>query len=388
MFSNNDQISARQIKRLLLFDLFGASSLLLPAQLAKAGTGIGLWSLLTGIGLAGLYLWILYSCFRRAPQDYMIYLSQGWGNFLTKVFFLCYAGISVTACAWAAKLLSEVMCESLLENRDFAVALLLILMLALYGGIAGLEARARIYELLFWVLVIPLLVMLLLCIRQVQVIQWFPLSGRAGSDGAGLFWRGAWMSFASFLPLTFLLFLVPHVQSKKKAGKAAAAAFLISGTALVAIYLLLLGIFGQGALAREEYAIITLLGMIKIPGDFVKRLDAVMVGVWFFTLYALTGTALYYGVTILRKAVTGRSEKGSAKSRRQMRVQRRWFFAVTVFVYGMAYLFHVFPDTERIACRMLYTVGIPFLILLPAISVFLCPNRKIKRRRDEMQEHA
>ena len=74
------------------------------------------------------------------------------------------------------------MCESLLDSREFPVALLIVLLLALYGGIAGLEARARVYEILFWVLVIPLLVMLALCVRQVQAIQWFPIAGHMGEE--------------------------------------------------------------------------------------------------------------------------------------------------------------------------------------------------------------
>ena len=171
MFSSNDKISSRQIKRLLIFDLFGAGSLLLPSQLAKSGNGIGIWSILAGMVFAGVYLWLLHTCSSRTATDYMDYLKTGWGNFLARLLYLCYAVISIFTCAWAAKLLSELVCDSLLDGREFVSALFVILLLAFYGASAGMEARARVYELLFWVLIIPLVVMLLLCIRQVQVIQ-------------------------------------------------------------------------------------------------------------------------------------------------------------------------------------------------------------------------
>ncbi len=373
MFSNNDKISSRQIKRLLIFDLFGASSLLLPAQLAKTGNSTGLWSAAAGILLAGMYLWLLHACYSQVPQDYLIYLQDVWGGFLARLVYLCYAAVSVLVCAWAAKLLSELVCESLLENREFAVTLLLIVLLALYGGISGLEARARIYEMLFWVLAVPVAVMLLLCVRQIQAVRWFPLTVMQEGSWSRL-WNGSWHCFLAFLPLTFLLFLKPHVQEQKKTGRAAAGALAVSGGALVAIYLVLTGIFDTGALAQERFAVITLMGMVKIPGDFVKRLDAVMVSVWFFTLYALVGTTLYYGVVIARRVLAGQPDTtgGSMQNGKKYRRGRNyWFWCTAAVVYGAAYGFHKYPQIEAAAHRAFYLAGAPFMVLVPLLSVVL-----------------
>lgn len=367
MFSNNDKISSRQIKRLLVFDLFGAGSLLLPTQLAKSGNGLGLWSILAGTALAWLYLCLLYACGRRVAQDYMEYLEKGWGSILARLLYICYAIVSVLACAWAARLLSELMCDSLLDGREYAVALLVILLLAFYGASAGIEARARVYELLFWVLVVPLVALLLLCVRQVQAIQWFPLLGGRGGNGWRWFWDGTWRCFAAFMPLTFLLFIIPHMQDKKKARRAAGYAIAISGAALLLIYLILLGIFGSGALAREEYPIITLMGTVKIPGDFLKRLDAVMVGGWFFTLYALIGTTLYYGVDIAHRAL---AKPATKQTRRQGK--DGWFFFMAAAVYGIAYGFHIWPQAEGLVGKAFYLAGAPFLVAVPALSLILC----------------
>lgn len=390
MFSNNDMISPRQIKRLLIFDLFGIGSLLLPAQLAKADGGTGIWCILAGIGLAFFYLWMLQICLGRASQDYLEYLSQGFGTFLAKLFYGCYSLIFIVAGAYTAKLLSELMCESLLDSREFPITLMLVLALALYGGIAGLEARARVYEVLFWVLVIPLVVMLLLCIRQVQAVQWFPLVGQVDRAAAAGFWSGAWRCFMAFLPLTFLLFLVPNVKDKKKTGYAAVCALTVSGAALIMIYLILLGIFGSGALAQEQYPVITLMGMVKIPGEFIKRLDALMVGVWFFTLYAMIGSSLYYGVSIMRRIFRkGGAEKNSQK--KEAPYQKSGFFAAAVIVYGIAYGFYIAPQTEDLAGRLFIWGGMPFLMLVPLFSLFLCRgkaqvHKSSKKRSNDMDQ--
>lgn len=369
MFSNNDKISSRQIKRLLVFDLFGVSSLLLPQQLAKTGNGAGLWGILIGFCLAGLYIWAIHVCNGNMTQDYLEFLQTGWGRIPARLLYVCYALISICACGFAAKLLTELVCSSLLDNREFLTALFLIVLLAFYGGIAGLEARARVYEILFWVLAVPVVIMLLLCVRQVQAVQWFPLWRPAGGGGFLRIWEDAWRCFAAFMPLTFLLFLMPHIQEKKQAGYAAAGALVISGAALAVIYLILAGIFGSGALAGEQYPIVTLMGMVKIPGDFVKRLDAVMVSVWFFTLYALIGSTLYYGVAIVRRALSGQDvQEGGGQG---SRFRKSWFFVMSAAVYGIAYGFHRFPQAQDLAGRAFYLIGAPFLVLVPLVSIFL-----------------
>ncbi len=370
MFSKNNKISSRQIKRLLIFDLFSASSLLLPAQLARSDGGIGVWSILTGMVLGFLYLWMLSFIGTKVQQDYFAFLQEGWGSLFARIFYLCYAAIGIVTCAWSAKLLSDLVCSTLLENKEFMPVLFLIMLLAFYGGMVGLEVRARIYEILFWILAAPLIIMILLCVRQVRTEQWFPLWQRLDQESLGGFLSGAWQCFATFLPLSFLLFLIPHVQEKKKSARAAAAALCISGLALAVIYLVLIGIFGSTALTVEQYPIITLMGMVKIPGDFIKRLDAVMVGVWFFTLYALIAASLYYGVTIAYRAF--QKKPVSQNENVPLAKSHKWYFcAMTLIVFGIAYLFHQSPYLEELAGELLYLGGMPFIVFVPVLSLAL-----------------
>lgn len=381
MFSNNDKISPRQIKRLLIFDLFGASSLLLPAQLAETG-GIGLWSILAGVVMAGLYAWLLLFLGGQVKQDYFAYLQGGFGKLPARVIYIGYAVICALVCAWAAGLLSELVCSTLLEEGEYPTALLLIMLLLLYGGIAGLEARARVYEVLFWVLAVPFFLMMLFCIRQVQPVQWFPLFGLYGQEQLGSFWSGAWQCFAAFLPLTFLIFLLPHVQKGKKLGRSVFVALIVSGVVLAAVYFILLGIFGSKALAVEKYPVITLMGMVKIPGNFIKRMDAVMVSVWFFTLYALAAALFYYSVSLFYQALAVRQDSGQTGGileKQSMKVKCLWFFVAVVLVYFFAYYGHRAANVQERIGELFYLVCTPFVVIVPILALVLSWVRKKKK---------
>jgi hypothetical protein len=51
------------------------------------------------------------------------------------------------------------------------------------------------------------------------------------------------------------------------------------------------------------------MSMIQFKGGFLKRLDAIMLAVWFFTLFALLSLNLYYGSLLLRGAIDQENKK-------------------------------------------------------------------------------
>ena len=69
MLSDNDQISLRQIKRGMLFDLFGMGSLLLPSRLASYPGSTGIWGILAAVLFTGIWLWIVNGIVRQMKPD-------------------------------------------------------------------------------------------------------------------------------------------------------------------------------------------------------------------------------------------------------------------------------------------------------------------------------
>ena len=70
MFADNGKISLRQIKRLLIFNIFGMASLLLPDILAKRSGVDGAAAILFGIFCTFLLLWLLGGNFKQMRGDY------------------------------------------------------------------------------------------------------------------------------------------------------------------------------------------------------------------------------------------------------------------------------------------------------------------------------
>ena len=76
MFADNGKISLRQIKRLLIFNIFGMASLLLPDILAGRSGVDGAVAILCGIFCTFLLLWLLGGNFKQMRGDYFSWLSH------------------------------------------------------------------------------------------------------------------------------------------------------------------------------------------------------------------------------------------------------------------------------------------------------------------------
>ena len=93
MFSKNNKISKRQMFRLLMYDLLGIGTLLLPSALAKDAGRNGMLTIGIGIGAGLLYCMLLGFLIRfvREDESYPAFLKRCFGTFFGTVVFLFYA---------------------------------------------------------------------------------------------------------------------------------------------------------------------------------------------------------------------------------------------------------------------------------------------------------
>ena len=63
-------------------------------------------------------------------------------------------------------------------------------------------------------------------------------------------------------------------------------------------------------MARMQYPALTLMSNIHLRGSFLKRLDAFLLAIWFFTLFALINVFLFYAEQLIA-AIAGLMRKTS-----------------------------------------------------------------------------
>lgn len=296
MFADNQKISLRQIKRLLIMDVFGVGSLILPGILSSATGADGVFCLLLGM-TGGLFMILLmWANLRNMRGDYYSYIKDNTGQFVGDIFMVFYYLYYITLCGFVLYQITTLVMKWLLPEGSYFWVSILLLLLAAYGTVRGIEGRARVYEIIFWFLGVPLFVMLLLALREVNTDYWMPL---LASDGKELL-RGSIAYWIFFLPFTSILFLKPFCQKEEKLTSCAVKSWICVTVLNIAVYLILLGVFGKNTMGVLKNPVITLMSMIDLPGGFFTRQDVVMMAVWFFALFALMNTCVFQSSLILK----------------------------------------------------------------------------------------
>lgn len=348
MFSNNQKISIRQIRRLLILDLFGVSSLLLPGLLAASAGRDGIFCIGAGALLAVLYLCLLEKVLKQMQGTYYSYLKQVTGSFPGDILMIFYLFFFLLLAAFVLYQLTGLVRAWLLPEGSYGWICLLLLLLAAYATMWGIEGRARIYEILFWFLGAPLIIMLFFAGRGVNPDHWAPIAYTAPRD----FLTGTLQVFAFFLPVFLVLFLKPSCSSPGKLKSCAGKAVGIVAVLNVVIYLILLGNFQVKTTQALERPVVTLMSMVKLPGGFFTRMDAFMTAIWFFSLFALLNTGVFYSGHILKELF---HEKKTHYG----------LLLVLVLVFGAARWFFSYPGAGELYEDYIKYIAVPVLTLLP-----------------------
>lgn len=346
MFSNNGEISKRQIKRMLLFDLLGITTIMLPGLLADMCGRDGIFAIIAGTLLQIGYLCLVEKIAGNRGNSIVSALERKKKKALLNGIRFFYLLVFVAVAGYVTTLTAGMIQSVLLKEESFYLLLVCLLVLAGYGISQGLEGRARIYEVLYFFLLVPLFLMLLFACKDVRTQYWCPV-----------FYSDLWnfvkgtLTVYGFLHLSSLIFLLEDQSNKNRipqARRAVAYTGVINGI----LYMILVGVFQYRLVAQQDYGVIVLMSMIRLPGGFLKRQDAVMMAVWFFSLYALLNSCTYQGGQLLKGMCDCKGTK-------------RYTIPILVVVFFVAVFYHHNSQWVKEACSyvMPVVVGISSILI-------------------------
>ena len=372
MFSENNQISGRQVFRLLTYDFLGMGTLLLPTMLADTAGRDGIFCILAGILSTFLYLKLLRYLLKGMKTSYPDFLKQKCGKVCGYVLWGGYFLYFILMASYTAYLFSTLMLNGLVENISFYLVLLLILLLAFYGMAGGIEGRARVYEILFWFLMIPLFLMLFAACREVKPAYWSPVFVADGKEVLS----GSYYVLFCYSMVSIVLFLKEYVADRKKCVGAAEKAVWFSGGVFAALYLILIGLFGVEALAQMKFPAVTMMSRVQVTGGFLKRTDAFMFSIWFFTLYAMLNSMVFYSGNLAAKVI--RDCGGYLEGKKRMLP----YLILLLLVYGVTVLFYRNQQFLDCVTFLLWKIGTPFVVGVP---VLLCLTGERKKHNKKVR---
>ena len=356
--------------RLLTYDFLGMGTLLLPTMLADTAGRDGIFCILAGILSTFLYLKLLRYLLKGMKTSYPDFLKQKCGKVCGYVLWGGYFLYFILMASYTAYLFSTLMLNGLVENVSFYLVLMLILLLAFYGMAGGIEGRARVYEILFWFLMIPLFLMLFAACREVKPAYWSPVFMADGKEVLS----GSYYVLFCYSMVSIVLFLKEYVADRRKCVGAAEKAVWFSGGVFAVLYLILIGLFGVEALAQMKFPAVTMMSRVQVTGGFLKRTDAFMFSIWFFTLYAMLNSMVFYSGNLAAKVI--RDCGGYLEGKKRMLP----YLILLLLVYGVTVLFYRNQQFLDCVTFLLWKIGTPFVVGVPVLLCLTGERKKHKKK--------
>lgn len=436
MFSSNDKISNRQLKRMLIFDMFSASCLIIPYLAVRGNGEEGFIPIILGTIMALIYAGIIYLFMKQFNKgeivvdtrqvqgqgeypihqresktigiSYISYAQKTVGSFITGIFSLLYVVKFFVLLVFSINLFTYVIGDTLLTETNPKIILITLLMVAAYGGAQGIEKRARFTELLYYIVLIPIILYLLLGLPRIDISNLVMPAMNENNASHSFFEKGGnnylWGSYLILLTysvLETLLFVMPYVTNNlsknKKIFHYIMQGVLIIGVLNLFIYIVTVGVLGVGETSEKFWSVITIMQIIELPGGFVKRQDGIMIAFWTLSIYTLLSAYMFYLAHITEEYIQLCILNHFPNRKRDKNaIHQTPIHSYTIIVYGILVYFAsmLITSIEKEFVnfgRYFAYIGIPQSILIPFIifivSLIRYPKGQQNKRRASVHEN-
>lgn len=297
MISDNLKISQRQFGRMVILDWLAKAALLLPGFAAKESGRSFVLSMALGGVLALAYAWLVGRLARCMEQGFTDYVEERLGTgcawILTLIYF-CYAFLNTV---FLLRLFGIVAVTFILPESSQEVLMAVVLLGGVYIVSGGLEVRARVSEVLFNVVLYPLLLLLLCAAFSTNSGYLTPGRAELSLETA----KHGMQVFIVFGGMGIFLFLVPSINRKERMGRTLMRAAAVTGVSAIALLLAAIGAFGEAGMRAFAWPAITLMSSAEIPGGFLQRWDVIFTALLLASFFAAVSAGLFY----MRKLAAG-----------------------------------------------------------------------------------
>lgn len=293
MFSDNRKISTRQYRRMLILTTLGMASLTLPRMLVEESGSLGIYSLILGVIILMLFLWA-QERLRKSAFGRALAAPSRFRSFLEKAGLVIYLVVLLLAGGFLLQLESAFVREIMLPEVPIWLIMVLFLFVCGYGCIGGGEDQMRAGEYLYYIIIIPFLLLFLLTAKELPASAALPDIFQPEDLSFRPLFHGIIGVLSFFLPFFFFLQRRQELVQKGQGLRASCRALLICFVLLGLLYIFTVGIFGRAGVASQTWSLTYLMNKIIFPGGFLGKGAVLLSAFWILSVFLVLGEILHF----------------------------------------------------------------------------------------------
>ena len=365
MYSENYKITLRQFKRLIVLDFFGIISLLVPYIIVNTAGYDGLLAILFGAIFLFVYFLIMLFYAKNIENDYLSFSRRNVGKLVTFLFSAMMLAKLLFSLVIVIKLFTEVISLTILKGYNPKAIVVPMVVVGAYLAYKGEEVRARFAEVLYFIILIPALLLLLFGLRNVELANLTPVFGQNISYSL----LGGFTFFLLFNCLECILIVAPRIQPVRKRNAKPRSMFksMISyggqGLLFVVVlsllfFVLTVGAIGERGASASMWSTISIIQLLEFPSSIVSRQDSLFLALWLISIFSLISGLLYYCNYYLKDMFMVKKEHYTYPFLATM-VSLLAFVPINLELLFKAYMWYI------------TYIGLPQSILLPLIVIIV-----------------
>ncbi|WP_103110769.1 GerAB/ArcD/ProY family transporter [Brevibacillus reuszeri] len=288
------KISVRQFGMLVTLFSIGTPILIIPAGLAGLAKQDAWLAAVLGVGL-GLLITGLYCALGSLfPAKSLVEMNElVLGKWIGKTISITFVFFNLVTAAELLFFVGNFLTTQIMPETPIQSINIIFACVVLMGVRLGIETIARSAEMLFPLFFVLFLILAIFVSPQ---IKWENIQPVLETDMNVLFKAVIFFtSVFSFSPVALLMIFPASVDRLKEARKAFLSGAFIGGVVLIIIIALAILVLGAETTARQMYPSYALAKKINV-GNFLQRIEIVMAGMWFITIFFRVSCYFYASV--------------------------------------------------------------------------------------------
>ncbi|WP_208590970.1 GerAB/ArcD/ProY family transporter [Gracilibacillus suaedae] len=357
------QLSVSQFTVLVISFSLGSSVLILPAILTKISKNDAWITMLIGIGISVLLVYLYNQIATISPRQTLVDIHElVLGKWIGKAFTIVYMySIFIIILGNLEVLVFFLNTHILIETPSEALFIISI-GVALYGLRKGLEVIARGYEIFLPLIILMSFLFLILLLKEIKLDNIQPLLTEGVLPIIVSLYSSINFPYSEML---LFLMILPYVNNFNKGKKYFYVAVIIAGIFTVIIILMNILVLSWEVVSRNVYPTYTLGKKISIA-EFFERLEVLIALVWVICIMFKIIIAIYAFLTSLSKLFECENYQPFLLP-----------FGLIVYVYAIAHTEEVTKVQEDLVFHWPFLSTIT-LIIMPLIVLIVSKIRKVR----------
>lgn len=293
-----EQINVKQFMWLLINErIFHSAMFLMSVTSTDVGRDAWISEIFAALGGVGL-LWLVSALVLRFPRQSIIeYAPKVVGTLPGKLVGFLYIWFCLHLVMITFRDFGELVTSIVMPETPIEVVMAVLAIAVGYGVKRGIEVIARVNEFFLPISIGTMVFIVGAVAKDMDLRSLKPILEK----GLALPMIGAATPFALFgVDVAVTTMLVPLVDRPEGTRRAATAAFLIDGILGLLMTTAVLAVFGAQEARRLNFPVYELVRMISI-GDFLERIDVLVLGIWINMVFVKAAVFFYLGTVSMAR---------------------------------------------------------------------------------------